>query len=128
MNLATALARRADNPVRIALIGAGKFGTMILAQLRHVSGVKLCVLADLNTGRAREAAVRAGWAAGQFTAAPSAAAANDVARSGSVALVDSGEIAATCDIDIVIEATGFPDAAAREVGYSPAIIRWLEPS
>jgi predicted homoserine dehydrogenase-like protein len=115
MNLAAGLARRSDNPVRVALIGAGKFGTMILAQLRHEQGIKLCVLADLNTGRARDAAVRAGWSAGVFEPASSDGAANDIARSGKVALVDAGEIAATCDVDIVIEATGFADSAARHI-------------
>ena len=113
MNLAAALAERADSPIRIALIGAGKFGTMILAQLRLVHGIKVCVLADLDVERARAAAIRAGWAAQRFTVAQTAAAANDVARVGKVALVASGEIAAECEVDIVIEATGFPEAAAR---------------
>lgn len=113
MNLADALSRRADAPIRLALIGAGKFGTMILAQLRLVRGVKLCVLADLDVERARTSAIRAGWAAEQFSVADSAGAANDLARAGKVALVASGEIAAECDVDIVIEATGFPEAAAR---------------
>src|SRR5664280_1641845 len=109
------MARRSGNPVRIALIGAGKFGTMILAQLRHEKGVKLCVLADLNTDRARESAERAGWPADLFALASSQGAADDLARSGKVAIVGSGEIAATCDVDIVIEATGFADAAARHI-------------
>ncbi len=115
MNLASGLARRSDHPVRIALIGAGKFGTMIMAQLRHQPGVTLCVLADLNPGRARESAVRAGWAAEAFEPASTAGAANDIARKGNVALVDAGDIAATCDVDIVIEATGFADAAAKHI-------------
>ena len=115
VNLAAGLARRSGNPVRVGLIGAGKFGTMILAQLRHEQGVKLCVVADLNTSRTRESAVRAGWASDQFELAASADAANDIARTGKVAIVDAGEIAAACDVDIVIEATGFADAAARHI-------------
>lgn len=115
MNLASGLARRTENPVRVALIGAGKFGTMILAQLRHQPGIKLCVLADLNTGRARESAVRAGWPADIFEPAAAAGAANDIASKSKVALVDTGELAATCDVDIVIEATGFADAAAKHI-------------
>jgi predicted homoserine dehydrogenase-like protein len=115
VNLAAGLARRSNNPVRVALIGAGKFGTMIMAQLRHDNGIKLCVLADLNTDRARESAERAGWPAGQFALASSEAAANDLARNGKVAIVDSGDVAAACDVDIVIEATGFADAAARHI-------------
>jgi len=113
MNLAQGLERRKERPIRIALIGAGKFGTMILAQLRLMSGVHLAVLADLDPQRARTAAQRAGWPLERFATAASAAAANDAARTGKTALVESGETTATCDVDIVIEATGFPEAAAR---------------
>ena len=62
MNLARALARREANgtPVRVGLIGAGKFGTMILSQLRLMTGVRLCVLADLDGDRARRALTEAG--------------------------------------------------------------------
>lgn len=113
MNLATMLAAREEQqkPIRIALIGAGKFGTMILAQLRLMRGVKLCALADLDPERARMAANSAGWSTDVFTIADSAGKANDLARAGKTALVPSGEIAAECDVDIVIEATGHPEAA-----------------
>ena len=49
MNLARGLAQREAQarPIRVGLIGAGKSGTMILAQLRLMTGVRLCVLADL---------------------------------------------------------------------------------
>src|ERR1700693_332221 len=112
MNLATKLQEReaAGRPVRVALIGAGKFGTMILAQLRLMPGVRLAVLADLDVERAKQAALRAGWAAERFAAAGGASSANDVAHSGKTALVASGEIAAACDVDVVIEATGFVEA------------------
>ena len=38
MNLSTLLEERAadGHPVRIGLIGAGKFGSMVLAQARHI--------------------------------------------------------------------------------------------
>jgi predicted homoserine dehydrogenase-like protein len=114
MNLAPKLqARAADGrPVRVALIGAGKFGTMILAQLNLMEGVHLAVLADLNIARAKDAAVRAGWNAAGFTVADKPSAANDIVRRGGTALVPSGEIAAACDVDVVIEATGFVEAGA----------------
>ena len=114
MNLARGLAKReADGrPIRVGLIGAGKFGTMILAQLRLMTGVRLCVLADLDGARARAAAVSAGWPADAFAPASSVGAANDVARGGRTALVESGETAAQCDIDVLIEATGHEAAGA----------------
>ncbi len=99
-------------PIRVAQIGAGKFGTMILAQLRLMRGVQLVALADLDLVRARSAAVRAGWAPDAFAEATSASAANDVARGGRTALVPSGELAAQCEVDIVIEATGHEAAGA----------------
>jgi predicted homoserine dehydrogenase-like protein len=114
MNLARGLAAReaAGRPVRVGLVGAGKFGTMILAQLRLMTGVRLAVLADLDAGRARRAAEHAGWSANAFITATNANAANDVARGGRTALVESGEIAAACELDVLIEATGHEEAGA----------------
>jgi predicted homoserine dehydrogenase-like protein len=114
MNLARGLAQREAEgcPVRVGLIGAGKFGTMILAQLRLMTGVRLCVLADLDPERARRAAVEAGWDGDRFARATNAGAANDLARAGRVALVDSGVVATDCDLDVLIEATGHEEAGA----------------
>ena len=115
MNLATMLAAREaqGRPVRIALIGAGKFGTMILAQLRLMKGVQLCALADLDVDRARAAAGRANWDGNRFSVAATASAANDIARTGKTAIVPAGEIAAECDVEIVIEATGHVEAGTQ---------------
>jgi predicted homoserine dehydrogenase-like protein len=115
MNLATMLAAREEQgrPVRIAQIGAGKFGTMILAQLRLMKGVQLCALADLDVERARAAAERANWVAAQFAVADSIRAANDVAKTGKTAIVPAGEIAAQCDVDVVIEVTGNVEAGTH---------------
>ena len=115
MNLAALLAKRENEgtPVRVALIGAGKFGTMILAQLRLMRGVQLAVLADLDPQRARESAGRAGWTPERFTLAADLGSANDVLRGGKTALVDDGTLAAQCEVDIVIEATGHEEAGAR---------------
>ena len=115
MNLATMLAAREgqNRPIRVAQIGAGKFGTMILAQLRLMQGVRLCALADLDVERAKAAAARANWEPERFEVAESASTANDVARSGKTAIVPAGEIAAQCDIDVVLEVTGNVEAATR---------------
>src|SRR5471030_2413093 len=99
-------------PIRVGLVGAGKFGSMILAQLRLMQGVRLAVLGDLDPQRAIDAAVNAGWSAGAFTHAENASQANDISRGGKTAVVPSGEIAAQTDIDILIEATGHEEAGA----------------
>ncbi len=112
MNLARLLKQRADSarPVRVGLIGAGKFGSMFLAQLRTTPGLHLIGIADLSVDRAAAALARTGWdvnaaRAGSFTAA---------LRDGTTMLTDdAGALIAAEGLDVVVEATGSPAAGAR---------------
>ena len=62
MNLSRLLAEYAkDKPVRIGLIGAGKFGSMILAQARHIAGIHIMAVADLDMDKAQASFKRVGW-------------------------------------------------------------------
>ena len=56
MNLSSMLKERAaaDKPIRIGQVGAGKFGTMFLSQVRLTTGMHLAGLADLMPARAKE--------------------------------------------------------------------------
>lgn len=94
MNLARLAAER-DHPIRAALIGAGKFGSMFLAQVPTIAGLDVAVIADLDPDRARAACRNVGWDEGQ------------IARTR---FTDCGLDAATAEVDVVIEATGNPEA------------------
>ena len=48
MNLYAKLLERKDKPLRIGLIGAGKFGAMYIAQVPKTPGVHLVGIADLS--------------------------------------------------------------------------------
>ncbi|MGN6461509.1 MAG: flagellar biosynthesis protein FlgA, partial [Pseudolabrys sp.] len=50
MNLHAKLAERAaaGRPVTVAVIGAGKFGTMFLSQARLTTGLHVVAVADLD--------------------------------------------------------------------------------
>jgi predicted homoserine dehydrogenase-like protein len=63
MSLSAWLRQRLDagRPVRVALIGAGKFGSMFLAQVPTIAGLEVAVIADLDPERAREACRTVGW-------------------------------------------------------------------
>ena len=63
MNLYAKLQARAAerNPLRVGLIGAGKFGSMYLAQAKHTRGIHIVAIADLSPERARTALARTGW-------------------------------------------------------------------
>ena len=70
MNLFAKLNERAalGKPLRIGLIGAGKFGSMYLAQLPRTPGIHLVGIADLSVTTARANLERVGWPAERFSA------------------------------------------------------------
>ena len=55
MNLHRLLLERAaaGRPLRVGLVGAGKFGSMYLAQAKHTPGIHVTGIADLAPDRAR---------------------------------------------------------------------------
>ncbi len=63
MNLHAMLLARAEEgrPIRVGLIGAGKFGAMFLSQARRTPGLHLMGVADLSRDRARQALLETGW-------------------------------------------------------------------
>ena len=70
MSLYLQLQQRAaqQKPVRVALIGAGKFGAMYLSQVPRTPGVHLVGIADLSIDNARANLNRVGWPAHQYSA------------------------------------------------------------
>jgi predicted homoserine dehydrogenase-like protein len=112
MNLHRLLAQRAaaGQPLRVALIGAGKFGSMFLAQVQRTAGMHLVAVCDLNPARARESLARVGWAAERYAAVSLAQA----AQSGGTFVTDDAPAAiAAAETEIVIDATGSPGAGIR---------------
>src|SRR6201998_2879081 len=95
MNLHRLLIDRlaAGKPVNVALIGAGKFGSMFLSQVPHTPGLEVPVIVDLDPERAREACRSVGWDAGRIEATTFTA--------------DAGK-ATSGNIEVIVEATGNP--------------------
>lgn len=114
MNLHRMLLERAANgrPVRVGLIGAGKFGSMYLSQVRRTTGMHLVGVADQSAARAREALMRTGWPAEALAARDLAAAAdNGTTHLGE----DAMALIASPHVDVVIDATGNPAAGIAHV-------------
>ncbi len=63
MSLHTLLCKREEEkrPIRIGMVGAGRYGAMFLAQSRFIPGMDVYGVADLNLEKARGACVSAGW-------------------------------------------------------------------
>ena len=97
MNLYKKLLERKDNPIRIGLIGAGKFAAMYLAQVPKTPGVELVAIADLNPANARENLKRVGWDSNRIPPITD----------------DWQKLVSNPKIDIIVEATGNPPAAVE---------------
>jgi len=114
MNLHHLLLQRAEQrkPLRVVLIGAGKFGSMFLSQARTTRGLHVIAVADLAPARARAALATTGWPAEQFDAPHLASA----AAKGTTFVTDDVQAAiAAPETEIVIDATGNPAAGIRHV-------------
>ena len=112
MNLSFQLAERAEQnrPVRIGQIGAGKFGTMHLAQARLTKGMHVSGLADLMPQRARERLADCGWPSEQYDASSL----DGALRSGATFVTDDQmALVNNPEIEVIVEATGDPANGIR---------------
>jgi predicted homoserine dehydrogenase-like protein len=83
-------------PVRTALIGAGKFGSMFLSQVPTTPGLTVTRIADLDVDRARRACRTVGW--------------DDALIDETRFVDDAMDAIGAGDVDVIIEATGNPAA------------------
>jgi len=117
MNLFPKLQQRAEanNPIRVGLIGAGKFGSMFLAQASRLPGIHVVGVADLSPDNARSNLNFVGWPAERYAAANL----DDAFAKGTTHVgEDAAALIAHPGIEIVIEATGHPPAAVEHCLYA----------
>lgn len=97
-----------NQAIRVGLIGAGKFGSMYLAQLPNTPGVHLVGIADLSPAGAKRNLARIGWKDQQFNAASL----DDALKTGSTCVSEDWEaLVKHPAIDVIVECTGHPIAA-----------------
>ena len=103
------LAARAEagRPLRVGVIGAGKFATMFFSQARRLPGLHLLGVVDLDRDKAVQAFQRAEWPAEQFAAGG----VQEALRKGSTWLSEDSEALLSAEgVEVIVEATGDPVA------------------
>src|ERR1700677_2097822 len=98
MNLYSLMQTRLSSgrPVRVGLIGAGKFGSMFLSQVPTTKGLEVAAIADLSPARARAACSTVGW---------------DDDRIAATRITDDAmAMIASPDVEVIVEATGHAPA------------------
>ncbi len=114
MNLFTKLQQRetAKNPIRVGMIGAGKFGTMFLAQVIRLPGIHVTGISDLNPTNAIANLSYVGWPTDVY----GATSLGDAVKTGTSFISDDWQaLVAHPDIDLIVECTGDPVAAVHHI-------------
>jgi predicted homoserine dehydrogenase-like protein len=112
MNLHRMLQQRAADkrPIRVGVIGAGKFSSMFLAQARTTPGLHVMAVCDLDLNRARSTLRKTGYPEEQFAASSF----QQALRDDSLSLTEDAETMIAADgIEVIVDATGDPAAGIR---------------
>jgi predicted homoserine dehydrogenase-like protein len=102
----------ANRPIRVGLIGAGKFGSMYLSQIPRTPGVHLVGIADLSPAAARVNLTRVGWEAQRLDAKSL----DDAVKNGTTFISDDWQaLVRHHSVDVVVECTGSPMHAVDHI-------------
>lgn len=104
---------QADQPVRVGLIGAGDFGRSFLFQANQLTTLTVVAICDRDTAMARRAALHSGLKPHKIAVCQNPSDAVDLIDSGKVPILTDGAAMAELPLDVVVEATGSPEAGAR---------------
>ncbi len=107
MNLYSLVGKRVEaaGPIRVGVIGAGKFASMFLTQATVSPWIHVVGVADINVPKARDALKRTGWAEERYAAASIA----EALAKGTTAVVDNADAVLTEPrIEVILEITGNP--------------------
>ena len=114
MNLFTKLQQHdaANKRIRVGMIGAGKFGTMFLAQAIRLPGIHIVGITDLNPANALSNLAYVGWPDEAYCAASL----DDAIKTGTSFVSDDWQaLIVHPAIDLIVECTGDPVAAVQHV-------------
>ena len=113
------LAQRAteNKPIKVGIIGTGKFGGGLVAQLSRMQGIEACAIADINLEHARHAYTASGVPAESIRVVQNVEEMNEAIHRGKRAITEDGLLITRSDlVDVVVEATGIPEVGAC-MGY-----------
>jgi predicted homoserine dehydrogenase-like protein len=102
-----------DEPINVGIIGAGTFGTQIIARICHMNGMRVAATADLLIGRAVAALQLGGASTGAIVNCETSSTINDAIRRREFAVTEDPAALIESDVDVVVEATGNAEAGTK---------------
>ncbi|MHA5220025.1 NAD(P)H-dependent oxidoreductase [Dysosmobacter sp. Phy] len=110
------LAKREEDgrPIIVGVIGAGQMGRGMICQASLIKGMKIGVVADLNTEVAVKALKSSGMSDDDFRITNTLSEANDILAQGKTVVTEDFSIGVAMDkVDAIVDITGVPNVAAR---------------
>jgi predicted homoserine dehydrogenase-like protein len=101
-----------DNPIRVGVIGAGKFSSMFLSQVLQSTGIQVVGIADLKVENIFSACKHVGWPEDNIKVVGTTGEINDAAKQHKVAAVDDALKLIAADCEVILEITGNPIAGS----------------
>ncbi len=102
-----------DKPVVTGLIGLGDFGQSFLRQSRRIPGVTVAAVCDVAVDRARTLLEAVGIPREACPICEAVGPAQSALEAGQVPVVPDGALLAELALDVIVEASGDPEAGAR---------------
>lgn len=105
---------QSNNPIRVGIVGAGKFGSGLAVQISRMKGMKVCAIADFISDRARAAYTASGFPKSAVRSVRNKQELDDAIHSGNQSITEDGLLLATSDLlEVLVECTGIPEVGAR---------------
>ncbi|KAH8649071.1 SAF domain-containing protein [Xylariales sp. PMI_506] len=104
---------QAGKPIQVGIIGAGKFGSMFIAQSHLTKGMRLAAIADLSSDRAFASLKRTNFPEDKYHTTVNSSISEGIKAGKTVVTTDSAAMIATPEIDVILEVTGNPAAGIR---------------
>ncbi|WP_455477684.1 NAD(P)H-dependent oxidoreductase [Bartonella sp. B41] len=117
--LAHDLKQRAEinKPIRIGLIGCGEMGTDLLSSVAHIDGITVAAVATRTPSRVFDAATLAYGEDGHVRKVENTHALTQAIEKNLIAATDDIDVVLHHEqIDIIVDATGYPEVGA-EIGF-----------
>jgi predicted homoserine dehydrogenase-like protein len=120
MNYERLFAGTGAPPVRVGIAGVGEFGVALTIQARRLGRIDVCAFADRDVEKVRAALLRSGMAIDALAVCDSRPKAMRALERGLKIITADPALLAQLPLDVVVEATGQPEAAAANAAAAIA--------
>ena len=101
-----------QNPIKVGLVGSGRFGSMAASQIFRTTGMRLSLVCDINTQSAINNLVNAGIPKELLNDTSIKSQISQKTGTNTIDVTDNFSSLLESDLDVIVESTGNPEVGA----------------